>query len=222
MSTRTLTRSERQAATRAALLETAARLFRERGLEGTSIEQIVSAAGYTKGAFYANFASKEDLFLVMLDEKFAAELERMDAALSGGGGVPAEEARNAAEDFIRFAWSDPEWPKLFFEFTSYASRNEHFRRELAGRYAALRERMAEVFARWSTDLPAEPPFPLDQVATMVLCMANGFLMEQLIETGVGEELYGTMMATFFRGIAASAIGLDMDALAKAIEAEGAA
>ncbi len=217
MSPATLTRAERQAKTRAALLGSAAKLFRERGLEGTSVEQIARDAGYTKGAFYANFDSKEDLFLVMLDEKFAANEERLEGALRGGG-PPAEEARTAAEEFVRFVWSDPEWPKLFFEFTAYAARNERFRKELADRYAATRARMVEVFRRWAQELPADPPFPLEQIATMVFCMGNGFVMEQLIEPDLGEELYGTMMATFFRGVAASAIGLDLDAAAKAQEA----
>jgi AcrR family transcriptional regulator len=203
MSTATLTRSERQAKTRAALLGSAADLFRERGLEGTSVEQIAREAGYTKGAFYANFDSKEDLFLVMLDEKFAANEERLENALKGGG-PSAEEARMAAEEFVRFVWSDPEWPKLFFEFTAYAARNERFRRELADRYAATRARMVEVFRGWAEQLPHDPPFPLEQITTMVLCMGNGFLMEQLIEPELGEEVYGTMMATFFRGLAVSA------------------
>jgi AcrR family transcriptional regulator len=218
MSSPTLTRAQRQAETRAALLASAARLFRERGLDGTSVEQIARDAGYTKGAFYANFESKEDLFLAMLDERFAANEKRLESALRGGG-PPAEEAREAAEEFVRFVWSDPEWPRLFFEFTAYAARNERFRAELAARYASTRERMVEVFRRWSEELPVEPPFPLEQIATMVFCMGNGFLMEQLIEPDLGEEVYGTMMATFFRGMAASSIGLDMGALARAQEAK---
>ena len=198
-----LTRAERQARTRDALLSSAAKLFRQLGLEGTSVEQIAREAGYTKGAFYANFESKEDLFLVMLDEKFAANEERLDGALSGGG-PPAEAARAAAEEFVRFVWSDPDWPKLFFEFTAYAGRNERFRRALAERYARTQRRMTERFRRFSDELGVEPPFPLEQIATMVFCMANGFVMEQLIEPGLSEELYGTMMATFFRGTAVEA------------------
>ena len=157
MSPATLTRAERKAKTRRA-----ARLGRPavqpEGLEGTSVEQIASDAGYTKGAFYANFKSKEELFLVMLDEKYAAELERFEAGLTGDG-IPAEEVRAAAEDFIRFVWSDPKWPKLYFEFVAYAVRHPRFRKELAARDRALRERMAEVIRAASENLPADPPFP---------------------------------------------------------------
>lgn len=206
----TLTRKDRQAETRAALLRSASRLFVERGLEGTSIEQIARDAGYTKGAFYANFASKEELFLTMLDEKFAVELERLEARLSGEGD-PQEEARSASEDFIRFVWSDPDWPKLYFEFTAYAQRNPKFREELAERKQRLLQQVVAVYRAWSSDFPAEPPLPLEEMAMMSFCMANGFIFERLIDPELGEELYGTMMTTFFRGLQALALGWDPEA-----------
>lgn len=217
MSAETLTRAERKAETRAALLDSAARLFSESGLEGTSVEQIAADAGFTKGAFYASFKSKEELFLVMLDEKYAAELERFEAGLPGEGS-PAEEVRAAAEDFIRFVWSDPQWPKLYFEFVAYAVRHPHFRQELAGRDRALRERMATLIRAASEDLPAMLPFPAEDLAMMLFCMANGFLMAQLVEPELRGELYGTMQATFFQGVAASAMGLDLQAMARSQKA----
>ncbi len=206
------TRKRRQAETRAAQLESASLLFSERGLDGPSIDEIAAEAGYTKGAFYANFERKEDLFLTMLDEKFAAEIERLEGALGHTEEPPGEEARHAAESFIRFVRSDPEWPRLFFEFTAYAARNERFRRGLEARYAEMRARMVEILRGWSADFPTDPPLPLEEITTMVFCITNGFLMEQLIETELAEKLYGTMIAIFFRGLAASAIGLDPDKL----------
>jgi AcrR family transcriptional regulator len=212
VSPETLTRAERKAETRAALLDSATRLFSSRGLDGTSVDQIAADAGYTKGAFYANFKSKEELFLVMLDEKYAAELERFEAGLPGEG-LPAEEVRAAAEDFIRFVWSDPKWPKLYFEFVAYAVRHPRFRNELAARDRALRTRMAEMIRAASENLPAASPFPPEDLAMMLFCMANGFLMGQLVEPQLDGGLYGTMQATFFRGVAATASGFDLDELA---------
>jgi AcrR family transcriptional regulator len=181
------------------------------------VDQIAADAGYTKGAFYANFKGKEELFLVMLDEKYADELQRLEWDLAGEL-APGEEARQAAEGFIRLALSDPQWPKLYFEFTAYASRNPEFREELAARDQAMRERIIEVFKRWSADFPAEPPFPYEDLAMMIFCMANGFLMGKLIEPELSEELYGTMMATFFLGSAAAATGFDLEALTQLQEA----
>src|SRR5881227_2798062 len=102
MSVQSLTRREKQQRTRRSLLGAAAKLFCKRGLEGASIDEVAQAAGYTKGAFYANFKSKEELFLVMLDERFSSELERLDRALAGTQ-EPLQEAEAAAADFIHFA-----------------------------------------------------------------------------------------------------------------------
>src|SRR2546421_10570182 len=128
MSQQTLTRREKQRETRKSLLDAAARIFCQQGLEGASVEQVSQAAGYTKGAFYANFKSKEELFLVMLDERFASQLDRLDRALSGTQEAQ-EEARAAAVECVHFA-GDEDWPNLYFQFVAHAARNEEFRQEL--------------------------------------------------------------------------------------------
>jgi AcrR family transcriptional regulator len=197
------TRVERQAATRAALLSSASRSICEHGMDGASIDRIAAEAGYTKGAFYANFASKEELFLVILDEKFAAELERLEAAMAGSG-EPAEEARQAAEEFLVYVDRDPEWPRLYQEFAAHAARNDAFRAELAARQRALRGRMAEVFARWTRALDVEPVLPHADVAAMTFVMADGFLLDRIIDPELDDGLYATMCEVFLRGLVAMA------------------
>ena len=198
-----LSRKENQAHTRACLLESAAKVFTRRGLERASVEEVSEEAGFTKGAFYANFKSKQELFLAMLDEKFAAKLDRLEADLAGETDDPGQEARRAAEDMALH--SDPDWAKLFFEFTAYAAKDEDFRQELATRYRAVRERMTEIIGRWSADFP-KAPLPLEDITLMVCCMSNGFMMEKLIEPELPEELSGTMQLVFFRGLQALAAG----------------
>ena len=205
MRRRSATRAEKQAKTRSSLLKAAAKVFCRHGLEGASIDEVSAEAGYTKGAFYANFKSKEELFLVMLDERFSAELERLDQALAGGDD-PDEEARRAAGDFIRRMERDTEWEKLYFEFVAYAARNDEFRQELATRHRALRKRLAGIYRRWSADFPAEPPVPIEDVAAMTDFMADGFLLDKLIDPEIDDDLYPTMLAIFFRGMQAMALG----------------
>jgi AcrR family transcriptional regulator len=197
------TRSERSGETRAALLRSASRLICELGMHGASIDRIAADAGYTKGAFYAHFASKEDLFLVMLDEHFATELARLDAVLAGTA-EPVEEARRAAEDFLAHIDSDPEWRRLYQEFATHAARHDSFRAEFAARQRALRARMAEVFTRWATDLGATPPVPPADVAAMTFFMADGFLLDQIIDPELDVELYATMFEVFMHGLMAMA------------------
>lgn len=195
------TRVERSEQTRAALLSSASRLICEMGMHGASIDRIAADAGYTKGAFYAHFASKEDLFLTMLDEHFATELVRLDAVLAGAQD-PAEEARKAAEDFLEHIDADPEWRRLYQEFATHAARHDAFRVELATRQRDLRARMAEVFARWAADLGVTPPVPPAEIAAMTFFMADGFLLDQIIDPELDRALYARMFEVFMHGLMA--------------------
>ncbi len=65
-----LTRAEAQAQTRRRLLDGAAVVFARRGFHGASLEEVADEAGYSKGAVYSNFVSKEELFLAVLAARF--------------------------------------------------------------------------------------------------------------------------------------------------------
>jgi AcrR family transcriptional regulator len=197
-----LTRKEKQAHTRTCLMEAAARVFTKRGLQQASIDEVAEDAGYTKGAFYANFKSKEELFLAMLDERFAERLEEIDRVMSTSADV-TDQAHEAGADFMRYVSADPEWQRLFFEFAAYAARNEEFRQELVTRYRTLRDRIAQGLARRAEEAGVEPPLPVDQVALMTFAMANGVALERLLEPElVPDHLYGTMLASLFTGLKA--------------------
>jgi AcrR family transcriptional regulator len=196
-----VTRGERQASTRAALLRSASHLICRHGMHGASIDAIASDAGFTKGAFYANFASKQDLFLTMLEDKFATALADLEAALPSAG-IPAEEAHTAAERFLAYANSDPEWPRLYQEFTALAARDNHFREQLAVRVRELRERMAAVFVHWAESYGVKPVLEPQEVAAMTFFMADGFLMNRLIEPDLDESLYPKMIGVFMQGLLA--------------------
>ena len=174
-------------------------------MDGASIDLIAAEAGYTKGAFYANFASKEELFLVMLDEKFAAELERLEVALAGSG-EPTDTAREAAEEFLVYVDSDPEWPRLYQEFAAHAARSDAFRAVFAARRGALRARVADVLAHWASTLDFEPALPHADVAAMIFFMADGFLLDRIIDPELDDGLYATMCEVFLRGLVATAEG----------------
>lgn len=218
-------RKEKQARTRAKLMRSAGKLFCRRGLEQASVDEIAQDAGYTKGAFYSNFKSKEELFLAMLDEKFGEEIERIEAALRTDES-PDEAARHAGEDLIRFMRSDPEWERLYLEFVAYAGRNDEFRQELLTRCRAMDERLAVVYLRWAEAIGiGEPPIPLMDVTQITSIMTQGFLMNQQIDPELGEDLYGTMLAAFMLGLLEMKRQQDPDAVRRAeerLEAMGAA
>ncbi len=199
-----LTRKERQAHTRECLMNSAAKLFAQRGLQQASIEDLADDAGYTKGAFYANFKNKEELFLAMLDEHFAERAEEIEQIV-GSDGTDAEKAARAGDDFAATLRADPEWMRLFFEFTAYALRDDDFRQELLTRYHWLQDRVAAALSAHKEELDLPAVLQPERVALITSMMANGFALEKLLAgDAIPDELYGTMLVVFFAGLKALA------------------
>jgi AcrR family transcriptional regulator len=198
------TRKQRQAHTRERLMHSAARVAARRGIDGASLDEVAGLAGVTKGAVYANFSNKEDLFLAMLDAHFDARLTEIDRILSTEAD-PDTQAREAAQGLMRVLDAEPEWHRLFFEFAMHAARNEGFRDQLVARYRALRERLAELLADRAERLGIEPVVPPAEIAAMAFAMANGMALERLLEPeAVPDGMFGEMVATFFTGLRARA------------------
>lgn len=99
------TQAERRAATTAALLKTARKLFGERGYADVSIEEIAREAGVTRGALYHHFKSKEDLFAALFE---SLEQELVAKAVRAAGSAPNawESLRNGSRAFLEAA-SEP-------------------------------------------------------------------------------------------------------------------
>ena len=76
-------RAEQKIRTRSRLIEAAGRLFLAHGVEGVSLDAVAEAAGFSKGAVYANFTGKEDLLLAVWREHFAAKRTRLADAVAG-------------------------------------------------------------------------------------------------------------------------------------------
>lgn len=80
--------TRRREATRQRLLDAAARVFAEVGFDAASVEAVCEAAGYTRGAFYSNFASKEELFLELCARAAAAQIAAVRAAVADFASAP--------------------------------------------------------------------------------------------------------------------------------------
>ncbi len=116
-----LSREESQARTRARLLEAARSLFGRDGYAATSVERIAEHAGYSKGAAYANFASKQALFLAVLKQQGQERLDALVAAI--GKAADADEVCA-----LLAAWADERsssggWTLTILEFARQAGRD---------------------------------------------------------------------------------------------------
>ena len=93
------TQAERSEATRAALIEAARALFAERGYAGVGTEELVRAAGVTRGALYHHFDGKREL-LAAVYEQLEAELAQALADSVAPGAAVLETLRAGAEMFL--------------------------------------------------------------------------------------------------------------------------
>jgi AcrR family transcriptional regulator len=185
-----LTRAERQAQTRDELLAAGDRLFRESGFHGTSLDQVAASAGYTKGAVYSNFASKEELFFAIYERRVEAAVARNAEALEG---APAEAPLELARELL--SGSDPGWMAAFFEFWAHALRNP----ELRARFLVLHRRAQEPLVaharRW---LP--PDRDAEGWTLANAAMVNGMQLEQLTDPRLdGTDLTVAMLDASMRG-----------------------
>jgi len=95
------------------LLAVAVRLFAEQGFEGTSVQEIVAAAGVTKGAMYHYFASKDDLLYEIYHRLLGLQTERLNA-LADGPGDAADRVRAVAEDVVETTLTSIDEAIVFF------------------------------------------------------------------------------------------------------------
>jgi AcrR family transcriptional regulator len=111
---------ERTEATQAKLLKAAEVIFTRDGFAAAKLEQIAEAAGYTRGAIYAHYKSKEDLFLDLLEQRMHGKLATMRSMLQG---VTTPEERLAEFRAQLLAVTcDRSWALLILEFKLFALR----------------------------------------------------------------------------------------------------
>lgn len=128
---------QRTEATRRALLDAARRIFSRDGFEASRIEDIAAATGHTRGAFYAHFSSKEDLFFALLEQDSGERLGDLRSALER---CPDSGRRmQVLRKFFIARASDRQWVMLSLEFKLFALRHPKLRARLARTHRRIRE-----------------------------------------------------------------------------------
>ncbi|MGH3520068.1 MAG: TetR/AcrR family transcriptional regulator [Haloechinothrix sp.] len=124
----------RRAKTRQQLLDAALEVFAEEGFGRSTVEQVCDRAGYTRGAFYSNFASLDELFLAMWEQRSRQLLADLREALDGVTAAAPDEALRAVLAAIPV---DGPWYRVSAEFTAHALRNPPLRKVMAAREQAI-------------------------------------------------------------------------------------
>jgi AcrR family transcriptional regulator len=198
-----LTRAQQQERTRQALLDAAGRVFVRRGFLGASVEAITEEAGYSRGAFYSNFDSKEQLFAELLQERvytlYAEVAERANAPRDARPGL-----REVGEQLAAIQ-ADPEGRWLFqlwLELIAHAGRDERFRGIAAGFWRANRAQSATAIAAAYAEAGQPTPAPADRLATAMIALDIGLAIQHLADpAGVPLELYPELYELLFGALA---------------------
>jgi AcrR family transcriptional regulator len=126
-------------ATKTKLLRAALGIFARDGFEAARIDDIAAQAGYTRGAYYAHFQSKEDLFFAMLEHESRRYMERIGKALDECS-TNQERIRTLREFYVK-RLVDRQWSILMLEFKLYAIRHPKLRAKFAELHRSISRRV---------------------------------------------------------------------------------
>jgi AcrR family transcriptional regulator len=168
-------RREQTADNRIVLLDAAAAVFRARGYQAATLEQIADAAGFSKGVVYSQFASKADMFLAALAMRIDARADQNRATLDALDDYTPDNI--AALTPHVFSRNDPQWRLAVTEFRIVASRDQ----KLRDRYDALHRRtvdhLASLLDGMYTRLGMQPPMATATLAALALGLDIAVVLE---------------------------------------------
>jgi AcrR family transcriptional regulator len=166
--------------TRDKLFEAAARVFEEQGIGGVSIEAIAAAAGFSRGAFYSNFESKDELIIAMIEDHVERSIRRNLDLLARHDNLA--DYIDALKSIDR-SRQDPlaRSPLLHMEMILFVARAEKRRPELAQRLRARRKLIADIVETASRNSGKNGSLNPAWTGAIVLALEDGFRLHRLID-----------------------------------------
>ena len=198
--------SARRSATRDRLIEAAMTVFAERGVGGATVEVICEAAGFTRGAFYSNFDSKDTLCLAVLSAQAQQNLAATEGAIAG----LSDEMTTASVDdlvgravqlFLSSQRHDLTWVMAASELRLYAAREASLRPE----YVADVAHMSELFATMISEAAAQCGLtfilpPLEAVSVLQAVYEHTTIMGLIEGAAPDSPAPGDRLAAVFRSM----------------------
>ena len=170
-----LSRKRRQ--TQARLLDAAMDAFAERGFYGTSVEDICERAGFSRGAFYSNFSTKEELFVALYDRQADQVLDTLTELAPSAG----DSLESALTELVAAIPQDRRWYLVNTEFALHAVRDP----ATGEAYAAARTRVRASFAARFTEVverfDRELTVPVEQLIRWLFAVHDGGVAQSHLE-----------------------------------------
>ena len=192
-----VTREQSQAQTRERLLDAAGREVVRGGVMAASLRGVCEAAGYSQGAFYSNFDSKDDLLLELMAHHMREETQALRALIAASADSDLDVTlRRIAERLAELSQTQ-EWSLLAVELQLYARRDAKF----AARYDAAKAAYHAEFAAALDELVQRyrlrPALPSLQIAIGLYALWCGFAVQGTVSAAIPR---GEMLLAFFRAV----------------------
>lgn len=198
-------RDARRAQTRERLLQAAADVYSERGFTGATLDEVAAHAGFTKGAVYGHFGSKENLLLALIEEYLGGQISEQNA-LFDRDRATWERPLAGSEHWMEGIHERPERFRLFVELWVYAQQDQRVRTRLSEGMNALRSTFTRFAAESASDAGFDKrPDVARLFADVMLGLGIGLSMLELTDPGtIPEELLGTTLSVLIRATESSA------------------
>jgi AcrR family transcriptional regulator len=151
---------------------------------------------------YSNFASKEDLFLAVIDRHVSQRSETIAEVVEAGRPL-GEQLAQGGQIFTAALTEDRKWFLLGLEFSIYAARNPDVTPTLGRGYRQMRTQVAELIQHRADEQGRALPVPADQLARAIFALSNGIALEKLGDPdGVANALFGEILGLILQSLTA--------------------
>ena len=161
------------------MLASAAKLFRRKGFHGASVDEIAEEAGFSKGAVYSQFGSKDELLLALIEDFIGVRAERtLERMMKARKGTELREMWDQARQDQQ---SDVAWELLIVEFRVHAARDPELNRRFAELHTRRLAAVARVFEELASKTGLRLPYDPADFARFIGVLDSGGLLERLVE-----------------------------------------
>src|SRR3954453_23172308 len=175
------TRAEKQAETRQRLLEAAEYVFRRCGFFGATVEEITERAGFSRGAFYSNFESREQLFIELLHSRVYDDFTRMLELTPRERPARKQMAATAREFARRYEHAERWLFELWLECLAHAARHPEFASLPATFWRGNRALTAQTIDVTYGQVGEPPPIESKHLATALTALDIGLAIQNLVD-----------------------------------------
>jgi AcrR family transcriptional regulator len=171
------TRERRLEHTRSLLLDAAEDVFAEKGFTTATLDDIAHTAGYTKGAIYKHFATKEELFLEVSDRYWRRYFDNFAEAMSTADQVGAPELDEIAQRWRQLSIDrGAEHAALGHEFTLYLLRNPEARQRVAAKRSEVVDKLAKFIVAGVDRLGGTLLIPATTLAQVLVATSDSVVL----------------------------------------------